>query len=139
MAEGQPKLLAALGLMRRSPPSPMEPSLSEELVDLAPTDDLLNTIDQPLTAKDSSKNLLCDYNRDGDSYRRRTNTYERRSTTVSCRRTRCAMERGANDVFQSQREMAYEGGALGLLLGLDDGQNAAPSPRAYYEDGDGAR
>ena len=45
-----------------------------ELVDLVPhlTDDLLNTIDQPLqTAKDAQGNayLLCDYNRDGDSYR----------------------------------------------------------------------
>ena len=45
-----------------------------ELVDLAPdlTDDLLNTVDQPLqTAKDAQANvyLLCDYNRDGDSYR----------------------------------------------------------------------
>lgn len=45
-----------------------------ELVDLAPdlTDDLLNTVDQPLqVAKDAQKNvyLLCDYNRDGDSYR----------------------------------------------------------------------
>ena len=75
------KLLAALDLMRRMPPSRMESSL-EELVDLAPdlTDDLLNTIDQPLqTAKDSKGNvyLLCDYNRDGDSYRSPwTNTYE---------------------------------------------------------------
>ena len=36
------------------------------------TDDLLNTVDQPLQlAKDSKGNayLLCDYNRDGDSYR----------------------------------------------------------------------
>ena len=38
------------------------------------TDDLLNTIDQPLqTAKDAQGNayLLCDYNRDGDSFRYR--------------------------------------------------------------------
>ena len=67
------KLLAALDLMRRMPPSRMESSL-EELVDLAPdlTDDLLNTVDQPLqVAKDAQGNsyLLCDYNRDGDSYR----------------------------------------------------------------------
>ncbi len=36
------------------------------------TDDLLNTVDQPLqVAKDAKGNsyLLCDYNRDGDSYR----------------------------------------------------------------------
>merc|ERR1740127_430882 len=68
-----PKLVAALDLMRRMPPSRMEKSL-EELIDLCPelTDDLLNTVDQPLQlAKDSKKNvyLLCDYNRDGDSYR----------------------------------------------------------------------
>ena len=45
-----------------------------ELVDIVPdlTDDLLNTIDQPLqAAKDAQGNtyLNCDYNRDGDSYR----------------------------------------------------------------------
>lgn len=45
-----------------------------ELVDLVPhmTDDLLNAVDQPLqVAKDAKGNayLLCDYNRDGDSYR----------------------------------------------------------------------
>ena len=50
------------------------PLCAAELVDLAPdlTDDLLNTVDQPLqVAKDAQKNtyLLCDYNRDGDSYR----------------------------------------------------------------------
>jgi len=49
-------------------------SAPTELVDLVPhlTDDLLNTIDQPLqVAKDAkgSSYLLCDYNRDGDSYR----------------------------------------------------------------------
>ena len=50
------------------------PGPRAELVDLAPdlTDELLNTVDQPLqVAKDVQKNiyLLCDYNRDGDSYR----------------------------------------------------------------------
>lgn len=51
------------------------PARAAELVDLVPdlTDDLLNTVDQPLQlAKDAKGNayLLCDYNRDGDSYRR---------------------------------------------------------------------
>eukprot|EP00966_Prymnesium_polylepis_P188464 4367261-Prymnesium_polylepis.1 len=56
--------------------------LSSELVDLVPdlTDDLLNTIDQPLQlAKDAQGNayLNCDYNRDGDSYRSPwTNAYD---------------------------------------------------------------
>jgi hypothetical protein len=49
-------------------------SAAAELVDLVPhmTDDLLNAVDQPLqVAKDAKGNayLLCDYNRDGDSYR----------------------------------------------------------------------
>ena len=48
--------------------------LVAELVDLVPDleDDLLNTVDQPLqVSKDTQKNiyLLCDYNRDQDSYR----------------------------------------------------------------------
>ena len=58
------------------PPEPRlcAPPRRAELVDLAPdlTDDLLNTVDQPLqVAKDAQGNayLLCDYNRDGDSYR----------------------------------------------------------------------
>ena len=108
--QADPRLLAALDLMRRMPPSRMESSLEgaqqpdhstlaratlararfvrvcrspplaatrpcgAELVDLVPdlTDDLLNTVDQPLQlAKDAKGNayLLCDYNRDGDSYR----------------------------------------------------------------------
>ena len=48
--------------------------LPADLVDLVPhlTEDLLNSIDQPLQiGKDAQGNsyLLCDYNRDGDSYR----------------------------------------------------------------------
>ena len=125
------KLLAALDLMRRMPPSRMESSL-EELVDLAPdlTDDLLNTIDQPLqTAKDSKGNvyLLCDYNRDGDSYRSPwTNTYEPPlDDGILPSDTLRTMERSANDVFQSYREMYYEGGASSVYFWeLDDGQSA---------------
>lgn len=67
------QLKAALDLIRRLPPAKIESSLAD-LCDLAPdlTDDLLSTIDQPLQLeRDSSARdfLLCDYNRDGDSYR----------------------------------------------------------------------
>ena len=59
--------------MRHSSRAAIRPCCTE-LVDLVPdlTDDLLNTVDQPLQlAKDAKGNayLLCDYNRDGDSYR----------------------------------------------------------------------
>jgi capping protein beta len=60
--------------MRRMPPSSVENSLAG-LIELVPdlTDDLLNHVDQPLKVKkDTVKNqefVLCDYNRDGDSFR----------------------------------------------------------------------
>ena len=66
-------LLGALDLMRRMPPAELQENLSS-LIDLAPdlTEDLLSTVDQPLQKeKDSSGRafLICDYNRDMDSYR----------------------------------------------------------------------
>jgi hypothetical protein len=64
----------ALDLMRRMPPEKVEQNLAN-LIDIVPelTEDLLASVDQPLKiqqCKQSSKEyLLCDYNRDGDSYR----------------------------------------------------------------------
>lgn len=64
----------ALDLMRRLPPQQIEKNLSD-LIDLVPLlcEDLLSSVDQPLKiAKDKKSGkdyLLCDYNRDGDSYR----------------------------------------------------------------------
>lgn len=64
----------ALDLMRRLPPQQIEKNLID-LIDLAPTlcEELLSSVDQPLKiAKDKETGhdyLLCDYNRDGDSYR----------------------------------------------------------------------
>jgi len=60
--------------MRRMPPQNIEENLAG-LLDIVPdlTEDLLSAVDQPLkvqkcpqTGKDY---LLCDYNRDGDSWR----------------------------------------------------------------------
>lgn len=68
------RINAALNVMRRMPPSQIELHLSS-LINLMPdlTDDLLQRVDQPLqTAKDKESGrmyLLCDYNRDADSYR----------------------------------------------------------------------
>ena len=68
------KLNSALNLMRRMPPSSVENSLAG-LIELVPqlTDELLNHVDQPLKVKRDPKTgtdyILCDYNRDGDSFR----------------------------------------------------------------------
>lgn len=75
------QLDCALDLMRRLPPQQVEKNLSD-LIDLVPdlTEELLAAVDQPLkVVRDRSVGkdyLLCDYNRDGDSYRSPwTNTY----------------------------------------------------------------
>ena len=68
------RLESALDLHRRLPPDMVERNLSN-MIDLAPdlTEDLLERVDQPLRLmRDEDKGrdfLLCDYNRDGDSYR----------------------------------------------------------------------
>ena len=68
------QLDCALDLMRRLPPQQIEKNLSD-LIDLVPDlcEDLLSSVDQPLKiARDKTVGkdyLLCDYNRDGDSYR----------------------------------------------------------------------
>ncbi|CAE1298008.1 CAPZB [Acanthosepion pharaonis] len=68
------QLDCALDLMRRLPPQQIEKNLSD-LIDIAPAlcEDLLSSVDQPLkVARDKIAGrdyLLCDYNRDGDSYR----------------------------------------------------------------------
>lgn len=64
----------SLDLMRRLPPQKCEQNLID-LIGIAPDlcEALLNTIDQPLqVAKDKENGreyLICDYNRDCDSYR----------------------------------------------------------------------
>uniref|UniRef100_A0A7S2FVW9 F-actin-capping protein subunit beta n=1 Tax=Haptolina brevifila TaxID=156173 RepID=A0A7S2FVW9_9EUKA len=123
------RLLASLDLMRRMPPSRMEASL-EELVDLAPdlTDELLNTVDQPLqVAKDTQKNvyLLCDYNRDADSYRSPwTNTYDPPlEDGVLPPANLRTMEVEANEVFKSYMAAYYEGGGSSVYCWELDSPN----------------
>ncbi len=60
--------------MRRLPPEKVEDNLGK-LIDIVPelTEDLLAAVDQPLKVEQCTKTgnsfLLCDYNRDADSYR----------------------------------------------------------------------
>eukprot|EP01086_Lenisia_limosa_P012651 TRINITY_DN41132_c0_g1_i1.p1 TRINITY_DN41132_c0_g1~~TRINITY_DN41132_c0_g1_i1.p1 ORF type:complete len:271 (+),score=92.65 TRINITY_DN41132_c0_g1_i1:1-813(+) len=107
----------ALDLMRRLPPKDIEDNLAG-LIDLCPDliDDLLSSVDQPLkvaTCKKTGKDyLLCDYNRDGDSYRSPwSNEYDPpvEDGAVPSDDLR-SLEVRANDVFDIYRSLYYEGG-----------------------------
>lgn len=123
------QLDCALDLMRRLPPQQIEKNLSE-LIDLVPDlcEDLLSSVDQPLKiARDqiSGKDyLLCDYNRDGDSYRSPwSNTYsppleDGAMPSESLRQ----LEIDANAAFDQYRDMYFEGGVSSVYLwDLDSG------------------
>lgn len=119
----------ALDLMRRMPPSQIEDNLAG-LIDLVPdlTESLLSSVDQPLKiAHDPvSKRdyLLCDYNRDGDSYRSPwSNKYDPPldDGAVPSAELR-KLEFVANEVFDIYRDLYFEGGVSSVYCwDLDDG------------------
>lgn len=123
------QLDCALDLMRRLPPQQIEKNLSD-LIDLVPDlcEELLSSIDQPLkiaTDKKVGKDyLLCDYNRDGDSYRSPwTNTYDPplEDGAMPSERLR-KLEIEANSAFDQYRELYFEGGVSSVYLwDLDSG------------------
>jgi len=115
MSEEQ--LVSALNLSRRMPPSSVENSLAG-LIELVPslTDELLTNVDQPLKVeKDpvSGKSfVLCDYNRDGDSYRSPwSNEYFPKMDDgfLPSKRLR-DLEVTANQLFDTYRKLYFEGG-----------------------------
>nr|ACO12007.1 F-actin-capping protein subunit beta [Lepeophtheirus salmonis] len=117
------QLDCALDLMRRLPPQKIEKNLSD-LIDLVPNlcEDLLSSVDQPLKiARDKKVGkgyLLCDYNRDGDSYRSPwTNTYDPplEDGAIPSERLR-KLEIEANAAFDLYREMYFEGGVSSVYL-----------------------
>jgi len=123
------QLDCALDLMRRLPPSQIEDNLAG-LIDLVPdlTEQLLSAVDQPLKiAHDPiSKRdyLLCDYNRDGDSYRSPwSNKYDPplddgQVPSAELRK----LEIVANEVFDIYRDLYFEGGVSSVYCwDLDDG------------------
>nr|CAG4651973.1 EOG090X098Y [Triops cancriformis] len=121
MSEEQ--LNRALDLMRRLPPQQIERNLSN-LIDLVPDlcEDLLSSIDQPLKVLRDKSNgkeyLLCDYNRDGDSYRSPwSNTYDPplEDGTMPSERLR-KMEVECNIAFDQYRQMYFEGGVSSVYL-----------------------
>jgi len=123
------QLDCALDLMRRLPPSQIEDNLAG-LIDLVPdlTEQLLSAVDQPLKiAHDPvSKRdyLLCDYNRDGDSYRSPwSNKYDPplEDGAVPSQELR-RLEIVANEVFDIYRDLYFEGGVSSVYCwDLDDG------------------
>lgn len=129
MASQEQQLDCALDLMRRLPPQDIEKNLSD-LIDLVPglCEDLLSSVDQPLkisrdktTGKDY---LLCDYNRDGDSYRSPwSNKYDPPlpdGAVPSDRLRRLEVE--ANQAFDTYRELYFESGVCSVYLwDLDHG------------------
>jgi len=123
------QLDCALDLMRRMPPAQIEDNLAG-LIDLVPhlTEQLLSAVDQPLKiAHDphSKKDyLLCDYNRDGDSYRSPwSNRYDPPlddGATPSADLRKVEVQ--ANEVFDIYRELYYEGGVSSVYCwDLDTG------------------
>lgn len=122
MATDQDRISSCLNIMRRMPPSHIQENLSG-LLNLAPDlmDELLQRVDQPLevaTDSDGRQYLLCDYNRDGDSYRSPwTNTYDPPVDdgflpSDSLRELETTM----NEVFDAYRELYYNGGVSSVYL-----------------------
>ncbi|EPE06790.1 f-actin capping protein beta subunit [Ophiostoma piceae UAMH 11346] len=138
---------SALDLLRRLNPKHTAEHLNN-IIQLAPdlTEDLLSSVDQPLTVRRCKQTgrdyLLCDYNRDGDSYRSPwSNLFdppleeERKGLggvsggasegagegAVPNDRVR-KMEVQANEAFDVYRDLYYEGGVSSVYFwNLDDG------------------
>lgn len=123
------KISCSLSLMRRLPPNKIEQNLSG-LLNLVPeeTDELLQRVDQPLTeatdAEVGRPYLICDYNRDGDSYRSPwTNRYDPplEDGFVPSDGLR-EIELEANELFDAYRDHYYEGGTSSVYLwDIDNG------------------
>ncbi|GKT42376.1 F-actin-capping protein subunit beta [Colletotrichum spaethianum] len=136
---------SALDLLRRLNPKHTTDHLNA-IISLAPdlTEDLLSSVDQPLTVKRCKQTgrdyLLCDYNRDGDSYRSPwSNQFDppldeagaggvgasgsegAGEGAIPSERVR-KMEVRANEAFDVYRDLYYEGGVSSVYFwNLDDG------------------
>ncbi|TGJ80381.1 hypothetical protein E0Z10_g8382 [Xylaria hypoxylon] len=132
---------SALDLLRRLNPKHTSEHLNA-LIALAPdlTEDLLSSVDQPLAVRRCRQSgrdyLLCDYNRDGDSYRSPwSNEFdpplqdtpasagEEQSNAAGLPSEKVRrMEIRANEAFDLYRELYYEGGVSSVYFwNLDDG------------------
>ncbi|KAK4469924.1 hypothetical protein MN116_007426 [Schistosoma mekongi] len=116
-------LTCVMDLMRRLPPQKIDHTLVD-IISLTPEhcEDILSSVDQPLKiARDVHADrdyLLCDYNRDGDSYRSPwSNTYDPplEDGTMPSESLR-KREIEINTAFDQYREMYYEGGISSVYL-----------------------
>merc|ERR1719223_2702111 len=115
-----------LNIMRRMPPSKIEHNLAG-LLNLVDDDEdtveeLLQRVDQPLQLETDSSTgksfLLCDYNRDGDSYRSPwSNKYFPAMDDGFLPSSKLRdMEVEANDLFDTYRKLYFEGGTSSVYL-----------------------
>ena len=121
----------ALDLMRRLPPKDVLENLTK-LIDACPdlAGELLANVDMPLRIIEDKKAkksfLICDYNRDGDSFRSPfSNTYfpPMDSDFFPSDKLR-QLEVQLNDAFEMYREMYYEEGLHSVYVwDTDDGFN----------------
>ncbi|CAD5214975.1 unnamed protein product [Bursaphelenchus xylophilus] len=118
-----PRLDTSLDLMRRLPPQKCSKHVTD-IISLAPDlcNDILSMVDQPLqVAKDRDTGreyLLCDYNRDMDSYRSPwSNVYDPPldEATYPPEELR-KMEVEANALFQGYVDMYFEGGVSSVYF-----------------------
>ncbi|EFJ21602.1 hypothetical protein SELMODRAFT_102808 [Selaginella moellendorffii] len=114
---------AAMDLIRRMPPAEVEMALASLLVLLPDhSADLLSKVDQPLQEawddESGRQYLLCDYNRDGDSYRSPwSNKYDPplEDGAMPSEKLR-ELEVEANEVFAIYRDQYYEGGTSSVYM-----------------------
>ncbi|KAI9910685.1 hypothetical protein PsorP6_010986 [Peronosclerospora sorghi] len=118
-------MTSCLNLMRRMPPSDVERNLYD-LTRLVPSlaDELYQRVDQPLQVgvdpANGRKYLLCDYNRDGDTYRSPwTNAYDPPvpdgAGFYPSEKLR-ELEVQANELFDAYRELYYQGGISSVYM-----------------------
>jgi len=126
------RVKAALNIMRRMPPAQTENSLSG-LITLVPdlADELLQRVDQPLKVQNDPdtgrKYVMCDLNRDGDSYRSPwSNKYFPALDDGFCPSENLRkLELEANYVFDAYRQLYFEGGYSSVYLWDLEGKNFA--------------
>jgi capping protein beta len=143
----------ALDLFRRLPPSTVENDMVNAL-NLVPDlmEDLLSAVDQPLkvlTCPETSKPfIVCDYNRDGESYRSPwSNAYTPpMDDGITPPDELRKLEISANEVFNKYREVYYEAGSVsscyfwevdgGFACCVAINKSAAPKKHPIPEDAD---
>jgi len=148
MGDTDKQMHCAMDLFRRLPPVQLETNLTfvTELVpDLA--DELLQNVDCPLKVrKDTTTGkdfLICDYNRDGDSYRSPycNEYFPALDDGVTPPDRLRKIETHANDLFQSYADQYYEGGIANAYFWdtEDEAEQNFAGAVMFKKDGSGLR